>query len=110
MPYVRRSTTGQISALFQTPETETQEFLPATAPEIAAFLGKSSEERLFSKSDEDLIRVLEDLIDVLISKNVFRLTDLPAPAQEKLLSRKRLRQQLSKHHLDNLLDTDRGLI
>ena len=110
MPYVRRTDDGQIIALFQTPETDGQEFLPTNAPEIAAFLGESSEARLFSKSDEDLIRVLEDLIDVLISKNVFRLTDLPGPAQEKLLSRKRLRQQLSRHHLDNLLDMGKGLI
>lgn len=110
MPYVRRSTTGQIVALFQATETDAQEFLPADAPEITDFLGRPSDVRLFSKSDEDLIRVLEDLIDVLISKNVFRLTDLPAPAQEKLLSRKHLRQQLSQHRLDNLLDTDQGLI
>ncbi|MDR3409852.1 MAG: hypothetical protein P4L87_02740 [Formivibrio sp.] len=110
MPYVRRSHAGQIIALFQNPETDGQEFLPADTPEIAIFLGKSSEARLFSQSDEDLIRVLEDLIDVLINKNVFRLTDLPEPAQEKLLSRKRLRQKLSKHQLDNLLDTDQGLI
>ncbi len=110
MPYVRRTPAGQIAALFQAPETDGQEFLPANSPEIMVFLGESSEARLFSQSDEDLVRVLEDLIDVLISKNVFRLTDLPAPAQEKLLSRKRLRQQLTRHHLDNLLDMDHGLI
>jgi hypothetical protein len=40
------------------------------------------------------VRVLEDVIDLLVEKGVFRFTDLPAPAQEKLLSRRSLRSSL----------------
>ena len=44
-----------------------------------------------SASDADLVRVLEDLIDVLISNGTIRLTDLPPKALEKLMSRKQAR-------------------
>lgn len=110
MPYIRRDPDGRIVALLQAPEADAQEFLAPHDPEIAAFLGEPLDAALFDKLDDDLIRVVEDLIDVLISKNVLRLTDLPEAAREKILSRKRFRQHLSQHRLDNPLDTDKGLI
>ena len=48
-----------------------------------------------SASDADLVRVLEDLIDVLISNGTIRLTDLPPKALEKLMSRKQARRKLN---------------
>lgn len=110
MPYVRRDSDGRLIALLQTPEVDAQEFLPLHATEIAEFLGESVDATLFGKLDDDLIRVVEDLIDVLINTNVIRLTDLPEAAREKLLSRKRFRQHLIQDRLDNPLDTDKGLI
>lgn len=47
------------------------------------------------ESDLELIRVLEDLIDVLIGKGVIVLTDLPEAAQMKLAERRNLRSHLS---------------
>lgn len=51
-------------------------------------------DRLYA-SDLELIRVLEDLIDVLIGKGVIVLTDLPEAAQSKLAERRKLRSRLS---------------
>lgn len=48
-----------------------------------------------SQSDSSIARVLEDLIDVLIQRGVIQFTELPVPAQEKLLARRRTRAQLS---------------
>ncbi len=42
-------------------------------------------------SDQGIARILEDLIEVLIGKNLIMFTDLPEPAQKKLLSRKLIR-------------------
>jgi hypothetical protein len=42
-----------------------------------------------------MIRVYEDLTDILISKRIVLLTDFPPAAQEKLMRRKRLRSSLS---------------
>lgn len=110
MPYVRRNSEGQITALFHNSESDAQEFLPQHSPEVARFLGVSADARLFNGLDEELIRVVEDLIDVLIAKNILRLTDLPLPAQEKLLSRKRLRQELTHQQSTSFLDSDKGLL
>jgi len=69
------------------------------APEVIAFL---SSETMGTKvptellqSDLQLIRVLEDLIEILIEKNIIRLTELPEAAQSKLLSRKKIRNTVS---------------
>ena len=62
----------------------------------------------FSVLDDDFIRVLEDLIDALLSNGTLRLTDLPPQALEKLNRRKQVRERL-RNSLDLLPDDD-GLI
>lgn len=54
-----------------------------------------------SASDAALIRVLEDLIDVLIERGLIRFTDLPPPAQEKLVQRRHWRAEMRKLSLMN---------
>src|SRR5512146_3253057 len=98
MPFVRRSTEGVIVALFNQETSEASEFLPANDPQIRAFLGADSggaPANDFSALDAGFIRVMEDLIDVLVSKGVLRLTDLPAAAQSKLLARKDIRRKMT---------------
>ncbi|MEC5397914.1 hypothetical protein [Uliginosibacterium sp. H1] len=98
MPFVRRSAEGSIVALLDRAGADAAEELPASHPEVRAFLGLQAEathtERGFSDLDADFIRVMEDLIDVLIEKGVLRLTDLPPQAQRKLLARKDKRRRL----------------
>ncbi|SMC18028.1 hypothetical protein SAMN02745857_00453 [Andreprevotia lacus DSM 23236] len=94
MPYALRAADGTIKALFQSAEGEAQEYLPQGSPEVQAFLGLAADTAALGDLDQDLIRVLEDLIDVLIHKNLLRITDLPPEAQSKLLTRKRVRNQL----------------
>ena len=50
-------------------------------------------------ADNAIVRVLEDLIDLLIDKKLILFTELPAAAQEKLSGRKRIRQQLGSGDL-----------
>ena len=47
-----------------------------------------------SQSDNDMIRVIEDLIDVLIDKNVIVIDDLPVEAKDKINNRKSLRDKI----------------
>jgi hypothetical protein len=63
-----------------------------------------------SQSDAAIARVLEDLIDVLISRGVIQFTDLPAAAQTKLLSRREARARLSDSLQLLPEDSDGGLI
>ena len=58
------------------------------------------------QSDLDMIRVLDDLINVLISKGVLRITDLPEAAQAKLVGRSKARDSLGGLH--RLINEDEG--
>jgi hypothetical protein len=47
-----------------------------------------------ARSDDDMPRIAEDLLEALIGKGVIALTDLPQPAQDKLAERKAFRLSL----------------
>lgn len=98
MPFVRRNAEGRIVALLGTAEADATESLPEALPyndpELLLFLGMPPPTDSFSTLDQEFIRVMEDLIDVLIEKGVLRLTDLPPQAQHKLLTRKDRRRKL----------------
>ncbi len=98
MPFVKRDETGRVLGLYREQTAEAPEYLPAGHPEIVEFADQNdgSDDRPdMRQSDLEMIRVYEDLIDILISKRIVVLTDFPAPAQEKLVRRKRLRSSLS---------------
>jgi hypothetical protein len=58
-----------------------------------------------SQTDLGMGRVLEDLVDVLISRRAIQFTDLPLGAQAKLLERRQTRAQMSQR-LNLLPDED----
>jgi hypothetical protein len=97
MPFVKRDSGGKVVAIYREKGDGAEEYLPPSNPAILGFIrqfGDTDRPDMLA-SDLELIRVFEDLTDLLIGKNVVRLTDFPAPAQEKLMRRKRLRSSLS---------------
>lgn len=94
MPFVLRDPTGEISSLHRL-NPGAAEFLPDDHPDVRAFVGVGEFERL----DAGFVRVIEDLIDTLIVKNVINITDLPDQAQAKLFARKSFRERASKSSL-----------
>ena len=106
MPYVQRDTTGAIASLHRQANDAAPEFLPDEHPEVQAFVGRDA----FARLDADFVRVLEDVIDTLISKNVVNITDLPAEAQAKLFSRKGFRERRISHSLKLFGDADLGAL
>lgn len=56
----------------------------------------TSDDALSALADSDLalVRGLEDLIYVLVNKEVIAFTDLPEPVQQQLLYRERLRARV----------------
>ena len=98
MPYVKRDATGRIVALYRDRSDEAPEYVEPDHPEVAEFADPEAshgERASMLHSDLEMIRVYEDLIDILISKRIVVLTDFPTAAQEKLVRRKRLRRSLS---------------
>jgi hypothetical protein len=63
-------------------------------PDVQRFFNASAAEPAFDAADAEFVRVIEDLIDTLIMKNVIRHTDLPDAAQRKLMLRKGLRNRM----------------
>ncbi|MBP9147430.1 MAG: hypothetical protein KBG00_01515 [Rhodoferax sp.] len=65
---------------------------------------------MLSQSDGGLARVLEDVIDVLITRGLIQFTDLPQAAQDKLLERRQSRANLSNRLQLMPLDGENGLL
>ena len=104
MPYVTRNAEGAIASLTRDAPSDGAEFLAPDHPDVGAFLGTSGEED-FDRLDADFVRVLEDVIDALIVKNVINITDLPDQAQAKLFARKSFRERITQHSLRLFNDT-----
>ena len=100
MPFVKRDDTGQIVALSTVRTDGMNEELADDAAELHAFLARAgASANPLETSDLKLIRAIEDLIDVLIGKNVICITDLPVAVQTKLLERRSMRQTLGALNL-----------
>ena len=98
MPYVKRDANGKITGLSERADAEFTEFVKIDHPDIAALVEGADAQGMrvaLAASDLDMIRIIEDLIDVLITNNVINFTDLPAEAQSKLLARQHLRHSMS---------------
>jgi len=115
MPYVRRDQSGRIVALSETAMPDTGELVAQDSTEITEFLksmgGATTDSRQDARlalieSDLTMVRVVEDLIDILIERNIIMLTDLPGAAQTKLMARRSLRGRLSG--LVGLVDEQQG--
>jgi hypothetical protein len=101
--YVRRDANGRIQAASTEPVGPGWEEMPGDAPELGLFAESlTSGQNALAVSDLQLVRVLEDVIDLLIERSVIRFTDLPQPAQTKLLERRSVRA--SMRQLDLLDD------
>lgn len=93
--FVKRDARGNICAVSREKITEVNEPIAADAEELTQFLQTSKPEaqRALEQSDLQMARVMEDVVNLLIDKAVIRFTDLPAAAQQKLLSRREVRDQ-----------------
>jgi hypothetical protein len=91
MPYAKRNFFGQIESLHQSPAPGAEEAIDPANPEVRAFLGLSAEASSdkpskaapappadFDQMDADFVRVLEDIIDLLIVKNVITNSTMSA--------------------------------
>jgi hypothetical protein len=95
MPYIGRDANGNIVTVSTSANAAATEFMAADADELQRHLAMLSRGEAFddlTRSDQELIRVVEDIIDTLIDKNIIRFTDLPEAAQRKLVHRRGLRR------------------
>ncbi|QCI10101.1 tryptophan synthase subunit beta [Pseudomonas putida] len=104
MFYVQRDERGLLLRVEAAPYEGFTDILAADHAEVQAWFAADAVEsslKQLKQSDLDMIRVLEDLIEVLTTKGVISITDLPPGAQAKLLSRSTARKALGG--LNNLI-------
>jgi len=93
MPYMLRNTSGDIVAVSHDEmKGAGWERCDGGASEYLAYLETAiAKEDKFRDSDIGLVRVLEDLVDLLIERDFIRFTDFPEAAQKRMIERQGLR-------------------
>jgi hypothetical protein len=103
MPYIERSPDGKIVGLRTVAGPNSTEIKSLTDDEILEFLKNNLDNKflksLMAHSDAGLIRLLEDLIDLLTKKNIILFTELPEKAQEKIIERAQIREKISSQNI-----------
>lgn len=104
MLYIKRDSKGAVVAISREPMSDFETPVDKPSPEIDGFLASVAGSE-FQSSDLGFIRALDDLIDLLISKNVILFTELPPVVQEKYTKRAEMRER-SREALNLLEDGD----
>ena len=108
MAYVFRNEQGRITGSASENLGAGWEFIADDTGEYIQYLESAlSEIAPFRESDIQLARILEDLITLLIERDIIRFTDFPPAAQKRLNSRQDL---LKKTQLSKLVDENRDFI
>jgi hypothetical protein len=97
MVFVKRDSNNQVISVCLEKTPEHQESMPLDSPELAVFTSLlANGQKELATTDLELVRVLEDLVDLLIERDVIRFTDFPEAAQKKFLARRCLRSSLPR--------------
>ena len=106
--FIKRDSNGKIIAISKVQDASSLEFMEDDHPELQIFMRslKIYQQHELAQTDHSMARIAEDLISVLVEKNLIFFTDLPDAAQQKLLTRRAMRGQ---HKLSNLIDDNDDL-
>jgi hypothetical protein len=106
MVYIKRGKNNEVVAVHLADNDQGLEPAANDSEEVADFLFQCAlgDHYAFLKSDLELIRVIEDLVHVLMQKDILRITDFPAPVIEKLVQRRSIRQEFDG--VSNILEDD----
>lgn len=98
MVYVQRDGQGKLLRVESQPFEGMNDTLAYQSDELKDWLEARTDVRsrldLLRHSDLDLVRVLEDVVNVLVERGVIRYTDLPEAARRKLDERAVARAEL----------------
>lgn len=91
MPYVLRNEAGKVSKV-SARILVGADLLPHNHPEVVDFLKQRGQDPAhvqvaleeLRRTDGEMARAVEDVIMVLLKKNLFKMTDLPKPVQDRM--------------------------
>lgn len=105
MPFVKRDAQGEVIAVSRESGPGFTEELAKDDLGIAAFINDvGGEGSTLADSDLDLIRVVEDVVELLIAKGLILFTELPDTAQQKIMRRQQMRSRAG--NLQDLISED----
>ena len=103
MLFVERDQTGKIIAVRKDADRPGMEHKSIVDVEILQFLGYGEKDnsvfQILEAMDAGVVRVLEDLIDLLVRKNIIMFTEFPEEAQRKLSIRRQIRENIGKESI-----------
>lgn len=98
MVYIKRNAQNEIIDI-QFSAKEDYEYSSLFDPDVKNFIEQSQNEELIKKilktMDIEMVRVIEDLVDILVDRRLILFTDLPEPVQNKLLFKRSIRENLA---------------
>ncbi len=113
MPFVSRNEQGVIVSVSKERQSEQDEELSINDSELISFISDGfttdNPVSFLLKSDVELSRVLEDLIDLMVNRGMINFTDLPETAQAKLMGRRKARAALNVQDNNAFLVEDEQL-
>ena len=99
MAYIKRNNYGEIISIHENDGNEHLEYLENDTLELKKFLIKAEVPKMLknslSSTDGEMVRVIDDLINLLIEKQVFVFTELPEAVQIKLNTRSTMRSEMN---------------
>jgi len=108
MLYATRNAEGKITGISDAPSSSS-EAIENSHPDVREFFSTHNKEfspdSFLDESDSGIARILDDLVDLLVKKNLIMFTELPNEAQKKLLSRRVVRS-LIQNDTDNSCDAN----
>jgi len=105
MLYVERNKDGEVVGISKDEDNLHLEALVDDHPEVLNFMEKIAKsiniKQSLAVSDDEMVRVIDDLIGLLVEKQVFVFTELPSAVQAKLSVRNKMRLEINP--LENLV-------
>lgn len=105
MPYAKRDNEGKLLGIRSESDETYLHWLNDDDPELLDFLQSTIKanklKQTLAVSDDEMIRVIDDLIGLLVEKQVFVFTELPEAVQVKLNKRSTMRSNINP--LENLI-------
>lgn len=110
MIFIHRNESNKINDLKFSP-TNGYEEASLFDKDVKQFLEDVNNETLVKETllnlDLELVRVIEDLVDLFIEKGLILFTDLPIPVQNKLLFKRNIRNHLTN---ETILDDGEDIL
>jgi hypothetical protein len=106
MPFALRDPATGIILKATAREVPGTEFLPHNHPDIVAFLQqrgvdpKQIDDALgeLKRTDLDMSRAVEDIVTVLLKKNIIKISDLPKAVQDRIALRTKMRALIAESY------------